>query len=551
MLVLRRLRARVPVEAFEGPPAAGGPAGWQREARDSMADLARRAARPVQGVVPFDAEAVLFAEEAQLLACIARELARGSGVLPWWMAVPLRSFGWRGAPEVASVLGHDPRALPAVLAELDAWGAAVEVVARVPPSEAARLLQAVLAEHGVRRAAPSFEAIHAGRPASCDPGDSTPPERLDPAELDAPAPRPALPHAGRSEPRPGAEVGRAAEAPTEGPGVRATGAEAWPEAALPAEARRLHPAQRGLLGVALLLHREPERVRKAGVQPSHRMQGEPAPEHSAPPAPPSAVPRARAAPRSPSARDQDARSHAVRSTDRRTQPHADASPAAGTRDAEVAEPASSGPPSIHAPATGLAKAAGNPPSVHFTWPEPAPQSESGAPPEVAEPPALPGREEPVPTWCAGVLFLVHVVRRPGFLALLEDGGSPESGWSALELLGRALLALEGCARDDDALWPAMRALAGRDPSPALERRVAGAAPEVREELAAALADGPDTSVSLAETLLLRRGRLWIGSAHVDLVMDLEDVSLAVRRAGLDVDPGWVPELGRVVSFFYE
>ena len=138
VLVLRRLRARVPVEAFEGPPAAGGPAGWQREARDSMADLARRAARPVQGVVPFDAEAVLFAEEAQLLACIARELARGSGVLPWWMAVPLRSFGWRGAPEVASVLGHDPRALPAVLAELDAWGAAVEVVARVPPSEAAR-----------------------------------------------------------------------------------------------------------------------------------------------------------------------------------------------------------------------------------------------------------------------------------------------------------------------------------------------------------------------------------------------------------------------------
>jgi hypothetical protein len=28
------------------------------------------------------------------------------------------------------------------------------------------------------------------------------------------------------------------------------------------------------------------------------------------------------------------------------------------------------------------------------------------------------------------------------------------------------------------------------------------------------------------------------------------VSLAVRRAGLDLDPGWVPWFGRVVGFHY-
>jgi hypothetical protein len=32
--------------------------------------------------------------------------------------------------------------------------------------------------------------------------------------------------------------------------------------------------------------------------------------------------------------------------------------------------------------------------------------------------------------------------------------------------------------------------------------------------------------------------------------DLNGVSLAVRRGGLDLDPGWVPWFGRVVGFHY-
>jgi hypothetical protein len=38
--------------------------------------------------------------------------------------------------------------------------------------------------------------------------------------------------------------------------------------------------------------------------------------------------------------------------------------------------------------------------------------------------------------------------------------------------------------------------------------------------------------------------------HVDVVMDLEAISIPVRVAGLDRDPGWVPGLGRVVAFVY-
>jgi len=35
------------------------------------------------------------------------------------------------------------------------------------------------------------------------------------------------------------------------------------------------------------------------------------------------------------------------------------------------------------------------------------------------------------------------------------------------------------------------------------------------------------------------------------LMPLREVSLAVRRAGLDASPGWVRDLVRVVAFHYE
>ncbi|QSA98407.1 hypothetical protein [Methylococcus sp. EFPC2] len=39
--------------------------------------------------------------------------------------------------------------------------------------------------------------------------------------------------------------------------------------------------------------------------------------------------------------------------------------------------------------------------------------------------------------------------------------------------------------------------------------------------------------------------------HIDFWFDLGQADLRLRRAGLDLDPGWVPWLGRVVSFHYE
>lgn len=47
-------------------------------------------------------------------------------------------------------------------------------------------------------------------------------------------------------------------------------------------------------------------------------------------------------------------------------------------------------------------------------------------------------------------------------------------------------------------------------------------------------------------------RAWVSATptHVDVVFPLGDVDLALRRAGLDADPGWVPWFGRIVAFYY-
>lgn len=52
------------------------------------------------------------------------------------------------------------------------------------------------------------------------------------------------------------------------------------------------------------------------------------------------------------------------------------------------------------------------------------------------------------------------------------------------------------------------------------------------------------------TLVMRPGRVLATRTHVDLVFDHRDADVRVRRAGLDLDPGWVPWLGRVVQFHY-
>jgi hypothetical protein len=71
----------------------------------------------------------------------------------------------------------------------------------------------------------------------------------------------------------------------------------------------------------------------------------------------------------------------------------------------------------------------------------------------------------------------------------------------------------------------------------------------RARLALALAlDDPGR---LADVLLRHPARVFLSGAAVDVVFSLADLPIAVRIAGLDRDPGWIPAAGRDVRFGFE
>ncbi len=203
------------------------------------------------------------------------------------------------------------------------------------------------------------------------------------------------------------------------------------------------------------------------------------------------------------------------------------------------------------------------------------------------------------TGLGGALFLVNVMRHLELLDRIEDQfaiASSIGGWGWVEVLARALL---GAGRPElavDPLWRVLAELDGRGvgvaidqdflgrppyvlptswdrvPSDPPSRAVTGATgspfglslspslgafvefllPYLQRRLARALEMDEDwTADGVATALLLRRGRVFVTSSHIDVQMSLEEVRVDVRLAGLDANPGWVPALGRVVTFHYE
>jgi len=64
-----------------------------------------------------------------------------------------------------------------------------------------------------------------------------------------------------------------------------------------------------------------------------------------------------------------------------------------------------------------------------------------------------------------------------------------------------------------------------------------------------LGDG-DATAQTTERLLHRSGIIFAERGWVDVQMPLNTVDIDIRRAGLDIDPGWLGWLGSVVRFCY-
>ncbi len=171
------------------------------------------------------------------------------------------------------------------------------------------------------------------------------------------------------------------------------------------------------------------------------------------------------------------------------------------------------------------------------------------------PPADP---EPAHTRFAGLLFLIPLLAELSLpQRMLEEPALADRPLAlGLHLLGRTLADCD----DEDAALAAFR---GHVPGaetpwtpaeledPLLQEPIDGWADQVREILFRRLepdAAGPE---QLLQRIIRRDAVIHAEPGWVELVLPMDQVSLDVRRAGLDLDPGWVPWLGVVIRYVYQ
>jgi hypothetical protein len=144
------------------------------------------------------------------------------------------------------------------------------------------------------------------------------------------------------------------------------------------------------------------------------------------------------------------------------------------------------------------------------------------------------------TMRAGLFFLIPAMQRLGVHRWLEE--NPQlAQWSIPYLVLRAIAERLETLPDD----PALAALGEMpaDPPPEVLAAVNGWERRLRQFSRRIPRIG-------LHSLICRAGRIVFTETHIDVLFRLDRADIRIRRAGLDIDPGWTPWLGRVIHFHY-
>jgi len=151
--------------------------------------------------------------------------------------------------------------------------------------------------------------------------------------------------------------------------------------------------------------------------------------------------------------------------------------------------------------------------------------------------AAPRRPVDAATAGGGLLFLVPLLDQLGLADFLGEGcASSDLPQRIFATLLRRLP-----ISDDDPLWLlcALPLPLDREADDEALRWLARCRRHLRRHVGIGL-----------YSLVCRPARVAISATHVDVRLGLDAADLRIRRAGLDVDPGWVSWLGRVLRFHY-
>jgi hypothetical protein len=155
------------------------PRGWSDAVAASVARLARHAQHPAHGDGAADAEAVIFADRAEMLACLAADWCAERLTALWWWRALLRDVG--DAQVILRAWLESPSYIAAAIEELARRGVAIAFAQRLSAAATHALLDAIVVQHGLRWLVSGLEALtDAGRSSTDVPADSRARERVPP-----------------------------------------------------------------------------------------------------------------------------------------------------------------------------------------------------------------------------------------------------------------------------------------------------------------------------------------------------------------------------------
>jgi len=502
-LFIRKLGDPLPGSIQLDSPHARAPHAWRHAFQKRFDQLVSSAARPAHGYVADSAESVVFYDYAELLACLTADWCSGSALTRWWWQALIK----HGSPSrlIKQFWLEKIEYVPAALEHVVRKGVLVEFVSQLSDVEVHEIVERVLSTFGVTR----MTRIKA---ADFFPVDVTP------------------------------QIEHVAQIRSETP---------WRAVAPESDTPLLRPVQQFFVGIILMVHRAPTRVRTLTFarEVEHWIREQVV-----------ELPRA-----------QTIITEEIHEAESIEQ----ANPSAPIRVNPI--PSSPEIPRPASPPEGSVRSVFQEPekikiaNATFTYEEPdvvvieqtpvsGTQSEPTLPPEpIIVPATAPVTLDPatLETNLGGLFYLINLAI---FLEIYSDFTSPIeqfhddlSIWDFVKIVGREI----NQDRDlDDPIWTGLQDLQDLHVDP--ENLVnpvnkptwlTDLLPHIKARLILAL--GIESEDSLAQILLHHHAKVIITPTHLDVFFPLADHPIEIRLSGLDRNPGWVPAAGRFIAFHYD